>query len=63
MWQQWVNAVLGLWVMAVPFLGFATDTLKWTLAVTGLVIAALAVWGASLLTSQGEDYTYRRTQS
>jgi hypothetical protein len=45
-WQHWVNAVLGLWVLAIPFLGFTGDTLTWTLAVTGIVIAALAVWGA-----------------
>jgi hypothetical protein len=46
MWQQWINAILGLWVVAVPFLGFVGDTLTWTLAITGLVIAAMGAWGA-----------------
>ena len=46
MWQQWVNAVLGLWVIAVPFIGITGAALVWTLAITGLVMAILAVWGA-----------------
>lgn len=47
MWQQWVNAVLGLWILAVPFLSLSGATLMWTLVVTGIAVAALAVWGAS----------------
>lgn len=47
MWQQWVNAVLGLWTILVPFLGFSSSTLMWTLVVTGLAVAILAVWGAT----------------
>ncbi len=46
MWQQWVNAILGLWVIAVPFLGITGSALIWTLAITGLVIAVLGIWGA-----------------
>jgi hypothetical protein len=46
MWQQWINLVLGLWVIAIAFLGISAATLVWTLSVTGIVIAALALWGA-----------------
>ena len=46
MWQQWINAILGLWVIAVPFLALTGASLMWTLVVTGVVVAALAVWGA-----------------
>jgi len=47
-WQHWVNAVLGLWVLAVPFFfGIADTSLMWTLVISGLVIAALGVWGAT----------------
>ena len=46
MWQQWVNAILGLWVLAIPFLGFTGATLTWTLVITGLVVAILGFWGA-----------------
>jgi len=46
MWQQWVNVVLGIWIIVVPFLGMAASTLAWALVVTGVVVAALALWGA-----------------
>lgn len=46
MWQQWVNALLGLLVLAVPFVQLTGDTLTWTLALAGIAIAGLAVWGA-----------------
>ena len=46
MWQQWINAVLGLIVIATPFLGLAAATMTWVLVVAGVMIAALALWGA-----------------
>lgn len=47
MWKQWVNAILGLLVLAVPFLNLSTGAFTWTLAIAGIVIAALAVWSVS----------------
>ncbi len=47
MWQQWTNAILGLGVIAVPFLGLTTVQSMWTLVIAGLVIAALGFWGAT----------------
>ena len=47
MWQQWVNGILGLWVIVVPFLALQGGTLTWTLVVTGIVIAILGFWGAA----------------
>ncbi len=46
MWQQWVNGILGLWVIVVPFLGLTAQAFTWTLVVTGLVVAVLGFWGA-----------------
>lgn len=46
MWMQWTNAVLGLWLITVPFLNFSTIGLTWALVLTGMAIAILAVWGA-----------------
>lgn len=46
MWQQWLNVLLGVWTLVTPFLGLSAATLTWVLAITGLVIAALALWGA-----------------
>ena len=54
MWQQWINLVLGLWIIAVPFVGMSATALAWTLAVSGIIIAALALWGA--LREQDPDY-------
>ena len=47
MWQNWVNAVLGLWVALTPFLGFAGALATWNLVVVGLVVAVLGFWGAT----------------
>lgn len=46
MWQQWVNAILGVWLIAVPFIGFTSVGLTWALVITGIVVAVLALWGA-----------------
>jgi hypothetical protein len=46
MWQQWLNAIIGLWVIAVPFVGITGTALMWTLAISGAVIAILGIWGA-----------------
>jgi len=44
MWKQWTNALLGLWVIIVPFSGLSGSALTWTLVVTGIVVAVLALW-------------------
>ncbi len=46
MWQQWINGILGLWVIAIPFLGLSASAFMWTLAITGIAIAVLGFWGA-----------------
>ncbi len=47
MWQQWINGILGLWVIVIPFLGLTDGTLTWTLVITGIVIAVLGFWGGA----------------
>ena len=59
MWQQWVNAVLGLWIIVVPFIGLTGTSLMWTLVVTGVIVAGLSIWSATL--ESGMDYRYRST--
>jgi len=46
MWKHWLNAILGLVVLAVPFLGLTGATLAWTLAISGIIVAVLSVWSA-----------------
>ena len=45
--QNWVNAVLGLVVIGVAFMGFSAATLTWTLVVVGAAIAIVGFWGAT----------------
>ena len=47
MWQDWTNAVLGLAVIGVAFLGLEPTTLMWTLGVLGGIITVLGIWGAA----------------
>lgn len=46
MWQQWTNGILGLIVIASPFIGLGTDTALWTTVVLGLAVAVVGFWGA-----------------
>jgi type IV secretory pathway TrbD component len=59
-WIKWALAVLGLIVLAVPFLGLQMATLTWTLVIVGLVIAALSLW--SLNENASEDSYMRGTR-
>ena len=45
-WEEWTEAVLGLWLIASPWaLGFSTDVnARRAAVVTGAVIAVLALW-------------------
>ena len=55
MWQQWVIAILGLWTIAVPFLGLTMVAMTWTLVITGLIVSILGFWGASLAAPAGRS--------
>ncbi len=45
-WQHWANAILGAWLIVLAFLGFTGAALMWSLAITGLAVAILGIWGA-----------------
>lgn len=44
MWQDWVNGILGLWIILIPFVGADSMTV---LVVTGIIIAVLGFWAAA----------------
>lgn len=46
MWQQWINLILGLWIAVSAYVGFSASVMAMNLLVTGLVVAALSLWGA-----------------
>jgi hypothetical protein len=55
MWQQWVNFIVGLWVIVSSYLSFSATTMLTNLTISGAVIAILALWGA-LEYQRSEEY-------
>lgn len=45
MWTQWVNGLLGIWIIIVPFLSMSPGALRSTLVISGIVIAILGFAG------------------
>jgi hypothetical protein len=47
-WEEWGTALLGLWLVASPWIfGFSDATaMTWNIAIAGGVIALLAAWAA-----------------
>ena len=45
-WEEWVNLLLGLWLIASPWvLHFSTDTRPtWTAVILGIVAAVISAW-------------------
>ncbi|MFW6060073.1 MAG: SPW repeat protein [Phycisphaeraceae bacterium] len=47
-WLSWVNVVLGLWLIAAPFvLGYFEPEAIWNDVILGIVVLILAAWSAS----------------
>ncbi|MEX2165110.1 MAG: SPW repeat protein [Sulfuricaulis sp.] len=48
LWEEWVNLVVGAWLIVVPFaLGYADQTAPmWNQIVLGVLIGADALWAA-----------------
>jgi hypothetical protein len=46
MWQQWLNVVVGLWIILSGYLSFSPESTVVNLTISGLVVAGLALWGA-----------------
>ncbi len=55
-WHTWALAVLGLVVVAVPFLALDALTMTWTSVVVGLAIIGLSMWGLTVGSTE-EEYT------
>lgn len=48
-WSSWLAALVGLWVLVSPFVlegGIASGTVMWSNAVSGVLVAVLAGYGA-----------------
>ena len=44
MWQNWVNVVVGILLIILPFVVATLDPLRWISVVGGIVVAVLAYW-------------------
>ena len=46
MTTQWLNGILGLWVLISPFVGFSASGMTANLVIVGVVVAILGFAGA-----------------
>ncbi len=64
MWQNWVNLILGLWIILSAYLNMSPSSLATNLTISGLLVAALALWAALQYRSKsGNMYSGRDTHS
>jgi len=47
MWTSWLNGILGIWIIIVPFINMSASAFKTTLVISGIVIALLGFAGAA----------------
>ena len=57
MWQQWVNVLLGLWIIGSGYVGFTAQGLTTNSTIVGILVALLALWGALEYTSRSGDHS------
>lgn len=62
-WEEWINAVLGLWLILAPFvLAFTSETgPMWNHIIVGLVIGGGALWAWFMATTGGQHPHARPT--
>ncbi len=53
-WQEWVNGVLGLWLIVVPLIGLGASMT--TLVITGILVAIVGFWGAAMRQSLWQQW-------
>ncbi len=58
-WQNWVNIILGIGVVAVAFSGFAEATLMWTLIILGAAIVLVELWESNTISMLEESRSSR----
>jgi uncharacterized membrane protein len=45
MWKNWVNGILGLWLIVSTFFGMSTNGMAVNLVIVGIVVAVLSFAG------------------
>ena len=44
-WQNWVNALLGLWLIVATYLYVPSGAGRTVMVITGVVVAIIGFWG------------------
>ncbi|MBI2627920.1 MAG: hypothetical protein HYW71_00580 [Candidatus Niyogibacteria bacterium] len=44
MWKNWLNGILGFWVIIIPFLNFSLAWQRTVLIFSGIIIVILGFW-------------------
>ncbi len=58
-WNKWVLALLGLVVLAVPFLNLTAMAIMWTSVVVGVLIIAMSLWSLAGVTDESTSSSRR----
>lgn len=57
MTTQWINGILGLWVLISPFIGFTPAGMTTNLVIVGIVVAILGFAGAIYESNWRREHT------
>jgi len=57
MWTQWINGILGLWVIVASWTYMSSGTGRTLLIITGVVIAILGFFGGAIVPGRKETHT------
>ncbi len=56
MWKNWVNGILGLWIIVSAFVGMSANGMTVNLVIVGIIVAILSFAG---LASDSYDQTHQ----
>ena len=56
MWQQWVNGILGLWVIVASYMYLSSGTARTVMLITGIIVAILGFWGGAVSPTEGRTH-------
>jgi len=64
-WKQWVNFIVGLWIILSGYIAFGPAANATNLTIAGIIVAALALWSAleNRSFSHNRDYEHRHSHA
>jgi hypothetical protein len=57
MWTQWINGILGLWIIVAAWTYMASGTGRTLMIITGIVVAVLGFFGAAAVPTRRQTPT------